>query len=117
MGTINLRGLEFHGFHGLYPEEQVKGNRFTVDVRIDLEFTEKAFNDQIEGTIDYVEVYRLVSEEMVIPKKLLETLASSIAKKIKVGFPEASQVEVSITKHNPPIGGPCDKVTVTVRET
>ena len=32
MAEIALLGLEFKGYHGLYPEEKIQGNRFVLDL-------------------------------------------------------------------------------------
>jgi dihydroneopterin aldolase len=31
---IYLQGMEFHAFHGVYPEEKKLGNRFRVEIRM-----------------------------------------------------------------------------------
>ena len=116
MGRITLQGLDFHGFHGLYPEEKEKGNRFTVDVHIDVPFSPSVLEDKLEGTIDYSVVYGLIRSEMEKPRGLLEGLAITIAGNIRTSFPAIERVTVSVSKHNPPIGGTCEKTTVTVTD-
>jgi len=114
MGRISLMELEFHGYHGLYPEEKANGNRFTVEVHIDTRFAESVLEDRMEGTIDYSIIYGIVKEEMGTPRGLLEGLAMTIARKIRSTFPMIERVEVRVSKHNPPIGGPCAATTITV---
>lgn len=46
--------------------------------------------------------------------KLLETLASNISKEILNAFEPVLEVEVSIKKFNPPLGGICKYAAVTV---
>ncbi len=116
MGRISLEGLEFHGYHGLYPEEQVNGNRFTVDIHIDTVFSDPVISDNLEGTIDYAAVYRIVKEEMDHRRGLLEALAIIISRRIRTTFQTADRVTVSISKHDPPIGGKCAKAMVTVSD-
>ena len=114
MGRISLEGLEFHAFHGVYPEERLHGNRFTVDVHIDTDFETAARQDDLNRTIDYSALAGIVKEEMERPRGLLEALANSIGHQIRQAFPMAEQVTISISKHNPPIGLPCAKSTVTL---
>lgn len=115
-GKVALEGLEFHAYHGVYPHERSSGNKFEVDVVVDTEFSDSAFQDDLSGTINYESMYAIVSEEMAKPSKLLETVGHAIAKKTLDSFQEAKAVEVRISKFNPPIGGVCRKASVTVNE-
>ena len=75
---IYLNEVVFLGYHGLYAEEKKLGNTYKVDVQID--YTPKTnLVDQLDQTIDYVQVYALVKKRMDIPTALLETLVGNIA--------------------------------------
>jgi 7,8-dihydroneopterin aldolase/epimerase/oxygenase len=113
-GKVALEGLEFHAYHGVYPQERSSGNKFEVDVVVETEFANSAFHDDLNGTINYENLYAIVKEEMAKPSKLLETVGHAIASKTLETFREAKHVEVQISKFNPPIGGVCKKATVTV---
>ena len=95
---IYLNDLIFNGFHGVYPSEKKIGNTFKVDVRIQLTPATKRI-DQLEQTIDYVEVYHLIQKIMSVPTPLLETIVSNIADQILAAHPLAESVYVKITKH------------------
>jgi 7,8-dihydroneopterin aldolase/epimerase/oxygenase len=113
-GKVALEGLEFHAYHGVYPHERSSGNKFEVDVVVQTEFSDSAFQDDLTGTINYENLYAIVKDEMSKPSKLLETVGYAIASKTLETFGEAKSVEVQISKFNPPIGGVCKKATVTV---
>ena len=113
-GQVALEGLEFHAYHGVYPQERSSGNKFEVDVSVETEFMETAFKDDLSGTINYEDLYALVKMEMDKPSKLLETVGHAIAEKILKTFTSAINVEVKISKFNPPIGGVCRKASVVV---
>ena len=49
------------------------------------------------------------------PRQLLESVAGSIAGRIREEFPRVSGVEVSVSKKNPPVGGECEWARVTAR--
>lgn len=99
---ISLSNLEFHGFHGLYEEEKKLGNQFTVDIWID--FTPSvAIVDQLNQTIDYVQVYNCTKKIMECPTPLLETLVCKIADQILQDHPIANKVYVQISKQKLPI--------------
>jgi dihydroneopterin aldolase len=94
---ISLTNLEFFGYHGLYLEEKKVGNTFFVDVHVHLKNNE-AIIDQIDQTIDYVEIYKLVRDIMLDPTPLLETLVGTIAEVILKRYPIVEKIQVAITK-------------------
>jgi 7,8-dihydroneopterin aldolase/epimerase/oxygenase len=99
---VCLNDLIFKGYHGLYDAEKKLGNTFRVDVIID--FTPKVnIVDQMDQTIDYVEVYQLVKKMMETPTPLLETLVCKIADQILLEHTIAQYVLVKITKETLPI--------------
>lgn len=116
-GKITLEGLEFHAYHGVYPHERSSGNKFEVDLTVETEIQESAFQDDLAGTINYEDLYALVKAEMEKPSKLLETVAHNIAELILKKFTSAKNAEVKISKFNPPIGGVCKKASVVVSKT
>lgn len=113
-GRIALEGLEFHAFHGVYPHERESGNWFEVDVFIDADFSQAAQSDELSGTVDYEAVYRVVKAEMEKPSKLLETVGENIVREILQQFPGVKNVELKLSKINPPIGGKAKKASVFI---
>jgi dihydroneopterin aldolase len=94
---IYLNDLIFNGYHGVYPSEKKIGNTFKLDLRIQLTPTTKTI-DQLEQTIDYVQVYALIQKIMAVPTPLLETIVTNIADQILAAHPMAESVYVKITK-------------------
>lgn len=102
MLKISLSGLQFHAFHGLYKEERETGNQFEVNV--DVSFAEPAaVVRSLKDTINYARLYQLVKDRMHIPEPLLETVAMDIAHQAKLKFPVITEINVSISKLNPPL--------------
>ncbi|MEO9965040.1 MAG: dihydroneopterin aldolase [Reichenbachiella sp.] len=115
MTTIRLEGLDFFAHHGYYDEERKVGNRYTVDVSVDLD--EVNFNDDdLNHTVNYEDIYLTVSTVMSVSTKLLETLASAICQELLRQFPDITQVSTAVSKHNPPIKGVCNKATVSITQ-
>jgi dihydroneopterin aldolase len=94
---IYLNDLEFFGFHGLYEAEKKIGNTFYVDIIIDFSTIQETV-DQLDQTIDYVEVYNSVKNIMAVPTPLLETLVAKIADQILADHAIAKNVFVKINK-------------------
>ncbi len=114
MGKVSLEGMEFYARHGYYEEERVIGNKYSVDVTLELDFDHAAKDDKLEGTVDYERVYEIVQEVMSIDAKLLEHLAGKMIKALKENFDQVRSVEVKISKYNPPIKGLCKRAVVTL---
>jgi 7,8-dihydroneopterin aldolase/epimerase/oxygenase len=116
MITIAIQGAEFFAYHGFYPEEQLLGARFMVDASVDFEPVKDIKQDNISNTVDYEQLYHIVCEQMKQTRKLIETVAQSIADQIRERYPFAKKVQVSIKKMNPPLAGKVDhsKVVITV---
>lgn len=102
MLKISLHNLIFHAFHGLYKEEKATGNDF--EVNLDVYFTEPAeIITNLQDTINYAVLYKLVKDRMNIPEPLLETIAMDIAQQVKKQFPIVCEINVSVSKINPPL--------------
>ena len=106
--------MDFHAYHGVYPEEKVLGNRFTVDLALSTNFREALLHDRLEGTVDYTRLYQLVKARMEQPVKLLEHLGYTIIQDIVSAYPDVEQVQVTLKKHHPALGGLTDFSSVTV---
>lgn len=107
MAKIALEGIRFFAYHGLYPEEQKSGNHFEVDVYLDTGQRPLAVRDEIEETVDYAEVHRIVQEEMAIRANLLETLVRRIGERLVLEMTGFDRVTVRVSKENPPVQGEC----------
>lgn len=112
MGKVSLEGMEFYAKHGYYEEERTIGNKYSVDVTLEVDFSEAASDDTLEGTINYERVYEIVQDVMGKEAKLLEHLAGKMIKALREAFSEVKRVQVKVSKHNPPIKGLCHKATI-----
>ncbi|WP_207425488.1 dihydroneopterin aldolase [Pedobacter sp. SYSU D00535] len=101
---VALEGIRFFAYHGFYPEEQLTGNEFLVDISTETTVHSDGA-DEIENTVNYERLFAIASAEMESPKKLLETVAHAILNKVKDEFPQVGQVEVSIRKLRLPVKG------------
>ena len=53
-----LRGLKFHGYHGVKPEERKLGQKFLVDVDAWLDLQPTGKSDCLSDTVSYTDIYR-----------------------------------------------------------
>jgi 7,8-dihydroneopterin aldolase/epimerase/oxygenase len=101
MLSIHLHNVILFAYHGLYEHEQINGNNFEVNITVN--YRPKQMVNDIEHTINYVEVYNLLNNRMQIATPLLETLVMDIAAQILAQFQLAEAVFISIKKLQPPI--------------
>lgn len=111
---IYLRNVRFHAFHGVLPQEGIVGNDYLVNLVLDYDFSSAMKTDDLQGTLNYAEVYQKVREEMAVPSKLLEHVAGRIAHRLFSDFPEIQKLQLSITKVNPPMGADSDGAGIEV---
>ncbi|KAL3655688.1 hypothetical protein CASFOL_000084 [Castilleja foliolosa] len=75
-----LRGLKFHGYHGVKPEERKLGQKFLIDVDAWMDLREAGNSDRLTDTISYTAVYSIVKDVVEgTPRNLLESVAQQIA--------------------------------------
>lgn len=114
MQKIQLIGLEFFSYHGVYDYEKMEGNKFLVDITVNRSAQDVQNNDNLAETVDYEMLYKIAAEVMAGSVNLLETLAENMLERISSRFPFVDSVEVSIAKTNPPIGATCREARVTM---
>lgn len=108
MAWIALEGMRFHARHGVYPAERVIGNEYIVDIRIRTGIAKASAKDDLAETINYETVYQVCALEMSQPRQLIETVVSSIIKRLKHQFDTIMEIKIKIRKLNPPLGGRLD---------
>ena len=112
--TIHLQDMEFRAYHGCYDLEQMVGNRFRVELKISAELGEVAERDDVTLAVNYLTVYEVVREQMRITQRTIERVAQNIIVAVKARFPQIVEVECTVAKIAPPLGGKIDKVSVTL---
>src|SRR5690606_16609475 len=114
MGKVALEGIEFHAYHGAYPEESILGNRFTLDLELETEFREAMLHDNLKDTVDYAKLYQIIKDRMDVKVKLLEHLAHRIISDILEAYPKVTSVLLTLKKHHSALGGIVQYSAVTV---
>jgi len=116
MGIIKLQNIRTFSYHGCLEEEAKIGSDYRVDLEIKADLRKSMVTDELSDTVDYVQLNRIVTEEMAIRSKLLEHVAQRIVKRIFAELPQVSRIQVAVSKINPPIGGDVEAVTIQVEE-
>ncbi|QEE48785.1 dihydroneopterin aldolase [Flavobacterium alkalisoli] len=116
MGTIKLKNIRTFSYHGCLVEESKIGSDYRVDLEIKADLRKSMETDELDDTVDYVHLNKIVIEEMAIRSKLLEHVAKRIVKRIFDEIPAVSRIIVGVSKINPPIGGDVEAVTIELEE-
>ena len=116
MGIIKLTNIRTFSFHGCLEEEAKIGSDYRVDLTIKTNLKPSAKTDELTDTVDYVDLNRIVVEEMAIRAKLLEHVAQRIIDRVLKELPMVTKIEVEVTKLNPPIGGDVEGVTIVIKK-
>jgi dihydroneopterin aldolase len=113
---IRLENMRFYAYHGVLAQEQIVGNQFSVSVSFEIDGIEAAETDELENTISYADVSDIVSQQMMIPSKLLEHVSGRIYRSLRAAFPQILRLEVSVYKYNPPGCGETERAGVTLSD-
>jgi len=116
MGYIVLSNIRSYSYHGCMDEEEKIGAEFIVDLKVKTNLQPAAASDNLELGLDYTRLNEIVIAEMKIRAKLMETVALRIINSILQEFDLAEEVEVKITKLNPPVGGNIEAVSVVMKK-
>lgn len=115
MDKIIFDKIQFYAYHGVYEEETKLGQMFEVDLEMYMDLKKAGNSDCLEDTVNYAQVYQVVKKLVTeTNKKLLESLAESIAKELLHTF-HFAEVMVRVRKLQPPIPGHLNSVSVEIK--
>ena len=101
---VVLSGMEFHAYHGVYTEEARFGARFVVDAELHWDFA--GLSDELDGAINYEQVYAAVEQEVTATRvQLIEVLAANLASRLLREQALLEAVTVRVHKPHAPLPG------------
>lgn len=113
---IFLNQMEFYGYHGVFPEENRLGQRFAVDLEIELDLSKAGESDNLADSINYGELYEIckgIVEGRTF--KLVESIAEHIASEILTQYKQIHFCTIKVYKPDPPIPGHYKSVAVEIK--
>jgi dihydroneopterin aldolase len=111
---VELSGIELHGYHGVLEHERREGQRFLVDLELEVVDETAAVTDRISDAVDYrdvVAVVQAVSDGHAY--HLLEAFASAVADALVARFP-LGRARVRVRKPDVELSRPVDHAAVVV---
>ena len=115
MGVIYVNDIEVYAYHGCLEEEEKIGGLYSVDVVFHTDVRLAAKHDDLTLTVDYVEVSKIVHEEMAIRAKLIETVGYRMLHALQNRYPDVEHIRLKLTKIAPPIPGKVKSVSIELR--
>jgi len=112
--TVKVENLKIYAFHGCMEEEKIIGSDYIVNISAVCSVGKKVFEDEIGGTVDYVDLARIAKREMSIRSKLLEAVVNRIINSCFNEIPVLEQISVTVSKINPPINADVAFVSVSM---
>ncbi len=115
---IGVEGIELRGTHGVYPDEQERGNRFRIDVDATGRWADAVRSDDLRDTLDVDAILQHI--QSVNQRRrfhLIESFAGAIADELLQESPSLLEVRVCVRKLASPDWGPeaCMFAAVTKR--
>lgn len=114
LGTIKVKNIKVYAYHGCLIEEGKIGSDYRIDLSVKANLKKSSKSDQLQDTVDYVHLNKIIKEEMAVRTKLLETVADKILDRILLEIPLVEFVKVKVSKLNPPIGGNVEMVSIVM---
>jgi len=117
MDVIRLKNMVFYGYHGVSDSEKSLGGKFEVDVELYKDLKKAGQSDNLDDTLNYEKVYKIVNDCTRNNKfYLIETLAERIAGSVVQKF-QSEKVIVRVRKPHAPVRGVLDTVEVEIVRT
>lgn len=112
---ILLRGLVFHGYHGVYPEENKLGQKFVVDATLVTDLSRAGHSDDLHHTVSYAQIYEDIRGIVEgPPQQLIEAVAERIAGKVLREHAGIAAITVGVNKPHVAVSGVVQSLGVEI---
>ena len=115
MDKIHIKNLEVFAKHGVFPEENVLGQKFVISAVLYTSTREAGKTDDLTKSIHYGEVGQFITEFMKQNTfQLLEAVAERMAEELLLRTERLEKVCLEIKKPWAPVGLPLETVSVEI---
>lgn len=116
LSEIKIEELGVYAYHGVYPEENEKGQNFYVNASLFQDTRNAGESDDLNLSTNYGEVCVFITKWMTEHTfRLIESVAEQLAWDILYEFPLVDSVELEIRKPEAPIPLPFGSVSVHIK--
>lgn len=104
MDQLIIKDLVIFGHHGVYQEEKTLGQKFVIDLIIDLDLGEACDTDNLESALNYAQLsHELQSVFQRENYDLIERAAQVLCSYILEHYPAVKQVDLTLKKPWAPV--------------
>lgn len=115
MDQIHIKNLEVFAKHGVFPEENVLGQKFVISAVLYTSTREAGRTDELTKSIHYGEVSHFIRHFLEDHTyRLLETAAERLAEELLLKTERLEGVRLEIKKPWAPVGLPLETVSVEI---
>ncbi len=115
MDEIRIEDLKIYAYHGVYAEENEKGQDFYVNATLYTDTREAGKQDALSLSSDYGEICHMINDFLKLHTfSLIETMAEKTAEQLLQRFPLIQALDLEIRKPQAPIGLPFSSVSVKI---
>ncbi|NCC44654.1 MAG: 2-amino-4-hydroxy-6-hydroxymethyldihydropteridine diphosphokinase [Clostridia bacterium] len=115
MDKITISKLEIFANHGVFPEENVLGQKFVVSAVLYTNTRKAGLTDDLSESVNYGEVSHFIKKFVEGNTwKLLERVLEKLAEALLLEYPLLGKVDLKIEKPWAPVGLPLETVSVEI---
>ncbi|MDD3205163.1 MAG: 2-amino-4-hydroxy-6-hydroxymethyldihydropteridine diphosphokinase [Lachnospiraceae bacterium] len=112
---IRIENLEIYAYHGVFPDENEKGQKFFLNAILYTHTRKAGKSDDLTLSTNYGEVCEFMNTYVTGRVcKLLETVAEGLAEAVLLKFPHVAKLLLEIRKPDAPIAIPFESVSVQI---
>ena len=113
---IFITGVVIHARHGVMEHETEVGQRFVIDLELEVDLSESSRTDRLADTVSYSNVVTAATDAFKNNNyKLLERAAGAVADAVLLAFPRVNALTVTVHKPHAPIAAIFEDVGVVLR--
>ena len=114
--TIFIRGLLIHAHHGVMTHEAKVGQRFIIDLEIEIDLAAAGSSDRLADTASYGAIVEMATAAFTRENyRLVEAAAARVAEAVLTAFPKIAAVRVTVHKPHAPIAAIFSDAGVSIR--
>ena len=115
MDQIKIENLEIYAYHGVFPEEKEKGQKFYINATLETDLRTAGKTDDLTASTHYGEVALLLHKKMTEKSyDLIERAAEVCAEAVLKEFPLVRSITLELRKPKAPIPLPFESVSVVI---
>lgn len=116
MDKIIIKDLKLYAYHGVKPEEKIEGQNFVFDIECSVDLSKPCESDNVDDTVSYAQIIKLVKKVFVQEKyDLLEKASQVVADAILENFLKVEKVKIKLMKPEAPIKADFSYVAVEIK--